>query len=343
MIKYRKQLSQSAAFLMITLLGGCDLLQKAGLGGGSSATQESQPSSGAKDASKVLCSINGEAVITEQEFTKNLNQMIESNPYFRGATADQLPKELQRRFFDQLVTQALIEKHAIAQGADKGADFVKSFEETKKLLKRTLLVQAVEKEIYESITIPESEIKKYFDENKERFVKAPGGTLAMGVKFETDFAADLFMNKVKANLGNFEKLGKDEKAGKFRDFGRVSKEANRNMQVDVVPGPIKDAVASMSKLPGVQKVKVGKDVWVVKAWDKKDAELFALAEVKEHVEGMLKNNKFRDELDKEIAKVKEKFKIETNDEFFKGDEPADKEDLDDAHDDEKAPAAASAA
>lgn len=324
MINYRKPMYHAAMVVMIATLAGCDLFKK------TASSESSAASDKAQSSSAVLCSINGEAVITQEDFAKNLNQMIEANPYFRGATAEQLPKELQRRFFEQLVTQALIEKHALAKGVDKKADFVKTYEDTQKLLKRTLLVQTVEKDIYDSITVDEKEISKYFDENKERFVKTPGGTLTIGVRFETDFAADLFLGKVRNNVDQFEKLAKEEKSGKFRDFGRVSKEPNRNMQVDIVPGPVKDAVAALNKFPSVEKVKVGKEVWVIKAWDKKNAENFALDEVKQHIEGMLKNNKFRDVLDKQVKDIKEGFKVVINEDFFKSaEQPAGQEEADD--------------
>ncbi len=324
MINYRKPMYHAAMVVMIATLAGCDLFKK------TASSESSAASDKAQSSSAVLCSINGEAVITQEDFAKNLNQMIEANPYFRGATAEQLPKELQRRFFEQLVTQALIEKHALAKGVDKKADFVKTYEDTQKLLKRTLLVQTVEKDIYDSITVDEKEISKYFDENKERFVKTPGGTLTIGVRFETDFAADLFLGKVRNNIDQFEKLAKEEKSGKFRDFGRVSKEPNRNMQVDIVPGPVKDAVAALNKFPSVEKVKVGKEVWVIKAWDKKNAENFTLDEVKQHIEGMLKNNKFRDVLDKQVKDIKEGFKVVINEDFFKSaEQPATQEEADD--------------
>jgi len=263
-----------------------------------------------------LCSINGESVITEGEFLNNLNQMIQANPYFKGATAESLPKELQRKFFEQLTMQALIEKHSLKNNIEKDPEYIKAYNETEKLLKRSLMVQIFEKHIYDDLSIPENEMTKYFDENKSRFVKVAGGVLAMGARFENEAAANEFATKIKGDLEDFEKVAKATKSAKFRDFGRVSKEV-KGMQYDAVPSPIKDAALSMSKLPGIDTVKTGGEFWVVKAWDKKDTVLFEMAEVKSHIEAILKNNKFKDVLEKRMKDLKDEFKIVVNEDYFK--------------------------
>jgi peptidyl-prolyl cis-trans isomerase C len=271
--------------------------------------------------SAVLCSINGKPVIKETDFMNNLNQMIQANQYFRGATAESLPKELQRKFFEQLVTQALIEAHANENDIEKHPAFIKAYQEADKQLKSALKVQVVEKEIYDGITVSDEEINKHFAENKDRFVKVPGGTLAAGVRFETEAAADAFLTKARNDIANFETLAKAAGDGKFRDFGRVSKES-RGMQFEIVPAPIKDAVLAAPKAPHVEKVKAGKEFWVIKSWDKKNTELFELTEVKPHIEGMLKSNKFKDVLDARLKDIRSKMNVSVNEGFFTSKEPA---------------------
>ena len=286
----------------------------------------------------VLCSINGNAAIREPEFISNLNQMIQSNPYFRGATLESLPKELQRKFFDQLVTQALIEEHAKQTNVEKDPAFIKAYQEAEEQLKKALRVQFVEKSIYDGITVSDADIEKYFNENKDRFVKVAGGVLASGVRFDTDLAADAFLARARANVAGFDAMAKEEKHGKFRDFGRVTKEARAGgMQFEVVPAPIKESVLAMHKFPHVEKIKAGKDIWVVKASDKQTAELFPLTEVKPHIESMLKNNKFRDVLDERIKELRGKLQVTINEQYFES-----KKDAKDASEEgagEEAPAA----
>jgi len=293
--------------LALTVLAGCDFSKK---------ESGSEKSTAKADGSIVLCTINNEPVIKESEFLSSLNQMIQANQYFRGASAESLPKELQRKFFDQLATQALIEKYSVKNSIEKDPEFIKAYEETEKLLKRSLMVQMFEKKLYDGIKVSDEDIQKHYAENKDRFVKSAGGVLVAGARFDTDEAAQAFLAKAKADVNAFDKLVKDEKGAKFRDFGRVSKEA-KNPQYDVVPGPIKDTALGLTKLPAVDKVKVGKEYWVIKAWDKKDAEIFDLAEIKQHIEAMLKNNLFKDALDKQLQDIKGDFKMTVNEDYFK--------------------------
>jgi nicotinamide riboside kinase len=312
-------LKGTAFILSLTLVTGCDLLKK----------KADTKSTESATSGMTLCTIDGEAVITEQEYKNSLAQMIQSNPYFKGASAESLPKELQRKFFEQLSMQALIEKHAIKHDIEKDPEYIKAYNETEKLLKRSLMVQIFEKKIYDGLKVTDEDINKYYNENKERFVKVAGGVLAQGIRFDSDAAATAFLARVKANAESFEKLAKADKNGKFKDFGRLGQEA-RGFQYEVVPGPVKETALSMTKLPGVEKVKSGKEFWVIKAWDKKETELFGLDEVKSHVEAMLKNNQFRDALDKRLKDLKAEFKVVTNESYFaepkqeepKADEPA---------------------
>ena len=292
--------------LSLLVFTGCDLFKKKDTGADAVA---------ASGDGVVLCSINGKPVIKESDFINNLTQMMQANQYFRGATPESLPKELQRKFFEQLVTQKLIEAHANENGIEKHPAFIKAYQEADQQLKSALKVQVIEKEIYDSISVDDAETSKYYTDNKERFVKVAGGVLASGIRFDTEVAADAFLAKVRTDLAQFETLAKADKAGKFSDFGRVSKES-RGMQFEIIRAPIKEAVLAVPKTPHVEKVKDGKHFWVVKASDKKATELFDLAEVKGHIEGMLKGNKFKDVLDARLKDIRSKLNVSVNEAFF---------------------------
>lgn len=301
----------SAAALSLMLLSGCEYFKK------KSEPEQTKASEEAK-AGAVLCTIGGEPAITESEFRSNLNQMLQANPYFRGASAESLPKELLRRFFDQLSTQVVIEKYALKNDIEKDPEFIKAYNETEKLLKRTLMVQVFEKKLYDGIKVDDADITKHYSENKDRFVKVAGGVLLIGARFERDDLANAFLVKVKAAPDNFEKLAKADKDAKFKNFDRVNKDT-RGFQQETIPAPVRETALAMNKLPGIEKVKAGKEIWVIKVWDKKDTTLFAIEEVKSHIESMLKNNKFKDELDKRVKTIKDELKVVVNEKFFEGD------------------------
>ena len=316
---HRSVVKGSLLVCSLLIISGCEYFKKR------EVVHEEAKETSVSKAEVVLCTIDGETSINEADFLKNLTQMMRANPYFKGAKAESLPKGLQRKFFDQLATQALIEKHSIKNNVEKDSEFIKAYEETEKLLKRSLMVQIFEKKIYDGLKIGESEIKKYYNENRKRFVKSAGGVLAMGASFGSEDLASGFLSKVKDKLDDFEKLSKENKDAKFKDFGRISKEM-AGAQYEFVPGPIKESALAMRKLPGVEKVKVGKDYWVIKSWDKKDTVIFDLEEIKPHVEAMLKNNQFKDELEKRIKEVKGNFDFVVNEDYFKEESAPKKED-----------------
>ncbi len=299
----------SLIVLSLVVLGGCDLFKK-------KETKEESNVSQSAEGGTVLCTIDGQAAVKEAEFLDNLNQMIQANPYFKGATVDSLPKDLLRKFFDQLATQALIVKYADKNHIEKDPEYIKAFNKTKEQLENMLKVQIFEKKIYDNIKIDEADIKKYYEENKDRFVKAAGGVLLVSARFDTEVAADAFLDSVKNKVADFEKLAKADPKAKFKEFGRVSKEV-RGMQQEMIPSPVKEAALSMMSIPGVEKVKAGKEFWVIKVSDKQEAALFDLDEVKSHVEAILKNNKYRDVLEKRIKELKDEFKIVINEDYFK--------------------------
>ncbi|MFA5306590.1 MAG: peptidyl-prolyl cis-trans isomerase [Candidatus Babeliales bacterium] len=299
----------SALLASLMLATGCDILKK---------KESLEPR--AETASKsgiTLCSINGESAVTEGEYKNNLHQMLQSNPYFKGASAESLPNELKRRFLEQLAMQSVIEKFSDKNGIENDPEFIKIFNELKDQVKRSIKVQLFEKRIYDGIKVADADITKYYNDNKERFVKVAGGVLAMGSRFDSEAQANAFLAQAKHNIEGFEKLAKADKAGKFRDFGRVSKEARGGFQMEVVPAPVKETVLGLTKLPSVEKIKVGKEFWVVKAWDKKDTVIFGVDEVKTHIEAMLKNNQFKDVIEKRMEELKKEMKVVINEDYFK--------------------------
>lgn len=304
-------LKGAAVALTIALFPGCavfDFFKK---------KEDKAEEAKAAGADITLCKINDKSVITKDDFDKRINQILQANPYFRGAGADMLPPQVKQNVFKRLVEEELLIHDADASKIESDVEFKKIYSEMKNLLKRSVKIQLTEKKIFDKIQIGDEEIKDHFEKNKDRYVKVAGGVLASGVKFDTDAAATAFLNSSKSKVSDFDAMAK-KSAGKFKEFGRVGAEAaGAGMGMEAVPAPIKEAVLSVSNLPAVQKVKVGKEIWVVKASDKTAPVYFELSEIKEQLVGMLKNNKFRDEYNKVVQDLQGKYKVSTNDEFFK--------------------------
>lgn len=337
-------LNVSAVVLTLALFSGCG--NQVSIGGDKAKKEESTKTTASADKKTegiALLHIDGKAVLDEGMFNKNINQMLQSSPYFRGSGADSLPLSVKRRFFDELVKQEIIVFHADKNNIEKEAEFTKAYAEMKEMLKRSLKIQLFEKDLFENIKVSDSDIAKHYQDSKEHYVKVAGGVLVTGVKFEKEDQAQTFLASVKAKDADFDKLAKESKNGKYKEFGRVSKEA-KGFGADAVPAPVKEAVLAANDLPFVSMIKAGKDFWVVKASDKKETVYFDLEEIKPQLEGMLKQNKFKEILDEKIKDIKGSFKIEVNEEYFKEKAPATPAQAEkDAEDEEdKAPKAAAA-
>lgn len=302
----------------IVLLPGCDFLKKGTTSQPKDEKKAAAPAPAKPTAQangRTLCTINGSPVIGEDDFKKNVNQMLQSNPYFKGAGADILPMAIKRKLFDELVKQELIIADASARNLYTDPDFIKAYENMVDLVKRSLAVQFFEKRIYDKIDVSDSEVSKHYADNKQRFVKAAGGILVNGAKFSSEAQAKQFLAKAEKEPKNFEKLAQAEKGCTLKNFGRVSKES-AGIGGSLVPAPIKEAALSKTSFPAVEQVSVGKEIWVIAAQDKQDTVFFDLEEIKPQIQGMIKNNKFREELDKEIKQLKDTMTVNINEDYF---------------------------
>ena len=309
----------TVAVMMVAFLGGCkpvlDFFNKKTASKKKTTTAVVQTA----DQGAILLNIDGKPAITEVDFNKHLTQMLQVNPYFRGASIDSLPSPLKRKFFDELIKQELIIAWAEKNDIDQDVEFIKSFEEMKKLVKRSLLVQRFETKLFEDINVSEKDVKDHFNKNKDKFIKEPGGTLVEGIAFDDDTSATAFYNKVKGKEAEFKKLAKSTDKDAFTDFGRVEeKQVGPGVSI---PAQIKEKALSLTNLPAVVRVQADGKIWVICASDKKAAKYFDFAEVKGQLEGMLKNNKFREVLNEKVDGLKGDFTIDINEDYFQGPAP----------------------
>lgn len=298
----------SIAVVAVVFLSGCDsvknLFQK----------KDSQKEMAAEvKTGMALLNIDGKVAVSEGDFDKYLTQMLQANPYFRGATAESLPKQLKRKFFDELIKQELIIAWANKNNIAAEEEFKKNYEELKKLVRRSLLVQSYEKKIFDGITVSDADVKDHFNKNKDKFLKEQGGALVDGVEFADDAQASAFLTKVTGKEGDFKKLAKEANEKTFKSFGRIDlKDYN-----SALPKEIKDKLTTVTKFPSTVKVAVKNKVWVVCVTDKKDSVYFNFDEVKDQLKEMLKINKFKEILNEKIDKLKNEFTLNINEDFFK--------------------------
>lgn len=296
--------------LTVGFFSGCDFLNK-------KASEKTENMSIKSESKKeiVLLNVDGKKAITEEDFDKHLAQMLQANPYFRGASAESLPKELKRKFFEELIKQELIIAWADKNNVADDLEFKKNYEELQRLVRRSLLVQAYEKKLFEGVDVTDVEIKDHFDKNKDKFVKEQGGVLVEGVEFANDTDATLFLNKVTGKESEFKKMAKLSYEKNYKNFNRVT-EKPTEYSVNI-PKEIKDKALAQTKFPVIVKVAVNGKTWIIYVSDKKSTVYFDLNEIKDQLKEMLKMNKFRDILNENVEKLRKDFTLDVNEDYFK--------------------------
>lgn len=283
-----------------------------------SKASSAAPVTDSQDTSVSLCSVNGESVITEKTFEESVKQILQANPYFRNADFKSLPPEIIQKLFQEQVKQELIIAEGTKNGIESDAEFIKAYQDMDRLIKRSMKVDFFQKKIFDGIEVSGKDVEKYFNENKDRFVKSPGGVLVEGVAFDDEAKADAFLKKTKEATDSFEKIGNEADGGSYKDYGRVNDaQGQQAYRFDVVPAPVKKAALAATKMPTIEKVKADKKFYVVKASDKQNTVYFSLDEVRPQVEATLKNNLFKEELDRQIQSLRDKYDVITNDDYFK--------------------------
>lgn len=295
----RSTLSYSLAVAAVVVLAGCwpwskkkyDMMEKDGV---------------------ILLTINKKPVINKTTFYNELGAMVgKMDPML-------LPKPTQRKVLEDLARFEVTVEAAKKEGVDQDPEFIQAYKEQKRRLKKVALVRFYDKKKFDEIKVDSAEARDHFDANKAKYVKEQGGVLVSGVSFSNKDKALAFYESAKKQMKaeDFASLGRKEKDGKFREFGRVGKEAAPGAY-SLVPPAIKTAALKHSKLPAVDVVKDGKETWVIHVSDKKEASLYEYAEIEERLINQLKINKFMEQRNEMYEELKKEFDVEVNEEFFK--------------------------
>jgi hypothetical protein len=268
----------------------------------------------------------GKKEIKESALLAHEEQMKQMNPYLRGAA--KLPNPLRRKIFQNLLDQEVIIAWMDQNNIEENKEFLDRLEKMMKMVKRHLKVQTFEADIHKSVNVLGSDVKDYYNKNKDKFIKNSGkhGTLVSGVKFEKEEDADAFLAKVKGkNKEAFDKIAQETKTGEFRNFGWISEkkpEKNGFSFEDKATEKVRAFADKIDRLPKIEKKAIEKEFWVLIFADRKAPEYATFDEAKENIEGMLKGNKVREAITKKLEDIKKEFTIDVNEDYFKDEEPA---------------------
>jgi peptidyl-prolyl cis-trans isomerase C len=177
---------------------------------------QSKPSQeeAAKKSGQTLAEVNG-AIITTDDFKKEVENLP---PYLRPMA--ETPKG-KNELLETMIVREIIMQKAKKEGMDKSPAVAAKVEE----LKQRVIVEAfLKKKLEEQANISDGEMKKFYDENKDKF-NTGEQVRASHILVKNEAEAKEILDQVKKG-GNFEELAKkhsiDGAAAKGGDLGWFS-------------------------------------------------------------------------------------------------------------------------
>ncbi|NBV40539.1 peptidyl-prolyl cis-trans isomerase [bacterium] len=265
-------------------------------------------SSDAKDNStQVLFSIDGNPVLTVDEYNEQLELAIESAPQLQVVLQMQPDAEYQYLF--KTMKMAKLMKHwAQNTGIDQQADFKKEQQRLHELVDLQLFMKAYDDA--HPVKVSDSELKEFYNSQKETLpglMISQGGVKVEAVKCESEKEADAFLKALQNNHLNMKKTAeaKDQEVSEF-----VINESSFHSK------PLKDFVADVKKYPTTKIVHADDVWWVAKAVEKTDAQYQDFEQIKEGLARLVEQRKKEEQIEKAIDELSAQFNAQENKEFF---------------------------
>lgn len=283
-------ITSTAVALSLALLVGCQ--SKSSNEGGASSEKKGQK----------VAEVNG-SVITTDDFKTEVENLP---PYLRPmAETPEGKKEL----MDTMIVREIIMQQAKKEGLDKSPAVAAKMEE----LRQRVVVEAfLKKKLEEQAQIPDAEMKKFYDENKDKF-NTGEQVRASHILVKSEAEAQDILAQIKKG-GNFEELAKkhsvDAAAAKGGDLGWFGKSS-------MIPDFEKVVFAMKEgEVSGIVKTQYG--FHIIKLTGKRPAGTRSFEEAKELIKAKLLPEKQQQIFAKLKDELKKGAKFTINEEVLKG-------------------------
>lgn len=221
--------------------------------------------------------------------------------------------ELRKQMLEQLIAKELVFEDAKKTGVLKSNDFKTEFQKVQDRIKRELAIQVWQKKLLDQVKVSTTDMKKYYNENKEEFNQKES-VHARHILVKTEDEAKKIISDLKGLSGNalktkFMDLAKAKSTGpsgsKGGDLGFFT-------EGQMVPA-FNDKVFSM-KVGTITTapVKTQFGYHVIYLEDKKAKNTRSFSEVKAFIEQRLKMEEFKSVMEKKMKSLKDKSKIVIN-------------------------------
>ncbi len=285
-----------------------------------SATVEVQSES-AVLSGEVIATMDGKPLITTGTLEVEKENIFKSNPQVKAALAFMDPKVLDRNLTDGLVSQMVVDEAIAEKGLDQTPEYKAELADAYKAIKRMLNAKYFGQTF--KVSVSDDEARKFYETNKDTMpglLLSQGGVVASGVQFDSEATARDFIARVKSQNNNFAKVAQEEGiASSVVDFRMVN---SQSVGIDPV---LRDKIVAMKNVPGVEMIVANGAVWVVHATAKEAPKHRPFEQIKEGIKQELEKNKRAELFEIEINKLKDKYNVVINEDYFKSAEAAGEE------------------
>ncbi|UTJ06978.1 peptidylprolyl isomerase [Arcobacter roscoffensis] len=251
--------------------------------------------------STALSAADHYATVDGEKITKTDVAMVLQDPRMKF---EALPKKAQEQVLNQIINKKLLAKKAMNEGIEKD----KQYKDALNRMKGDLAFQVWQQNELKNMKISESEQKKFYDENKDKF-KTPATLKARHILVKTEKEAkDLInqLNKASKKEAKFIELAKTKSQGPSGKNGGDLGEFNAQQMVPEFANAAQALKKnSYSKTP----VKTQFGYHIIYLNDKKASKSLSFNEVKGNISRMLLQNKYNKKVKDITDELRKKAKI----------------------------------
>ncbi|MRR57222.1 MAG: peptidylprolyl isomerase [Deltaproteobacteria bacterium] len=255
----------------------------------------------AKKEGKTLAEVNGN-IITTADFKQEADRLP---PYLKPMV--QSP-EGKKELLDSMIVREIILEQAKKDGVDKSKEVADRLED---LRKRLIVETYLKKKVEQEAKVSEEDMKKFYDENKEKF-KGGEQVKASHILVKTEQEAQDVLAQLKKGA-SFEdmakKYSKDSTAAKGGDLGWFPRGA-MVPEFDKAAFSLKDG-----EMSGIVKTNFG--FHIIKVTGKRPAGIRSYDEVKEQIKASLLPNKQQEIFQKMKEDLKKSAKVSIKEDVLK--------------------------
>ena len=247
----------------------------------------------------------GDITVTDEDIAPIIDAQ---SMQIMGGEVAKITDEQKKLMVDEFIKYKLLMKEAKASGIEKSDEFKKQLE----LAKESIIFDMWQGNEFKKLTINDDEVKKYYDENSNAFMKPEefktSHILVEDEKTAKDIIANLQKVKKEDLKKEFEKIAKEKSTDPSAkenggDLGFARKGIFVKEFEDVA---VSLKVGEVSKEP----VKSQFGYHIIYKEAEKKAEKIPLDSIKDRLKESLKSQKFKENLDKKADDLFKKAKIE---------------------------------